>query len=212
MNYNLKDIEKNPWLIEKVDNQYEELCILCVKKAWNTLKLIKKPTEKVIENAVKTKGWAIQYVKNPSEKVSLKAIETDWDSIRYIKNPSLKVMIKSVQLNWEAIKYLDNPPFEVKKIAAEKNEESVMYLDNISDDEKKQFIKANIKVLKYIKFEDDSTIKDILIDKLNSNEVERQYVVDFLEIRAIKMDKIKFIHKYGSKKAKMYTVDYKLSR
>ncbi|NYC94273.1 hypothetical protein [Clostridium acetobutylicum] len=92
-----------------------------------------------------------------------------------------------------------------------KNEEAVMYIGNMSEEEKIELVKSNVRVLKYIKFENQDILKSILCDKLASDEINREYIVDFLETSAINIDKIKFIHKYGSKKAKMYTVDYKLS-
>ena len=50
------------------------------KSLWNALKLIKEPSEKVVEEAVKTKGWAIQFVKNPSEKLKQIAVSRDYDA------------------------------------------------------------------------------------------------------------------------------------
>ena len=60
-------------------------------------------------------------------------------------------------------------------------------------------------------------IKDVLIEVLSKDDVEEKYVRDFLncsiidkESDVIAIDKIMFIYKYGSKKAKRIAVDEKL--
>lgn len=60
-------------------------------------------------------------------------------------------------------------------------------------------------------------IKEILIEVLSKDDVEEKYVRDFLncgligkESDVIAIDKIMFIYKYGSKKAKRIAVDEKL--
>lgn len=60
-------------------------------------------------------------------------------------------------------------------------------------------------------------IKDVLIEVLSKGDVEEKYVRDFLncsiidkESDVIAIDKIMFIYKYGSQKAKRIAVDEKL--
>ena len=60
-------------------------------------------------------------------------------------------------------------------------------------------------------------INGILIEVLSKDDVEEKYVRDFLncsiidkESDVIAIDKIMFIYKYGSKKAKKIAVDEKL--
>ena len=46
---------------------------------------------------------------------------------------------------------------------------------------------------------------------VRKEEISRDYIKDFLELEILEMDKINFIREYGSKNAKKYLVDYKLS-
>ena len=79
-------------------------------------------------------------------------------------------------------------------------------------DEIKLFIKANINVVKYI-YEsiDVDLVVEVLIEMVRKEEISRDYIKDFLELEILEMDKINFIREYGSKNAKKYLVDYKLS-
>ena len=47
---------------------------------------------------------------------------------------------------------------------------------------------------------------------LYTEYIDEKYIKDFLELEILEMDKINFIREYGSKKAKVLLVDYKLSR
>ena len=62
-----------------------------------------------------------------------------------------------------------------------------------------------------------TTLKEMLIEVLSKEGVEEKYVRDFLKCSiidkdsdVIAIDKIMFIYKYGSKKAKRIAVDEKL--
>ena len=75
-----------------------------------------------------------------------------------------------------------------------------------------------IHVLKYLaKHITLEELEKVLKDSLSKEDVEEKYVRDFLSCSiidrnssSIKMDKIMFIYKYGSKKAKKIAVDEKL--
>ena len=43
------------------------------------------------------------------------------------------------------------------------------------------------------------------------DDISKKYIKDFLELEILEMDKINFIREYGSKNAKKYLIDYKLS-
>ena len=82
----------------------------------------------------------------------------------------------------------------------------------------KVFLRANILVIKYIvrKVEKDDVI-EVLKEVLSKDDVDEKYVRDFLKCSCIDrdsdkihLDKILFIHEYGSKKAKKIAVDEKL--
>ena len=92
------------------------------------------------------------------------------------------------------------------------NGEAINYMNNYDLDEVRLFIEANINVVKYI-YEsiDVELVVEVLTEIVKRNDVSRKYIKDFLELEILEMDKINFIREYGSKNAKKYLVDYKLS-
>ena len=75
----------------------------------------------------------------------------------------------------------------------------------------KLFIKDNINVVKYI-YEsiDPELVVEVLIEKLNEGDMTREYMMDFLDLEILEMDKISFIKEYGDKETKKLLVDCKL--
>ena len=75
----------------------------------------------------------------------------------------------------------------------------------------KLFIKDNINVVKYI-YEsiDPELVVEVLIEKLNDGDMTREYMMDFLDLEILEMDKISFIKEYGDKETKKLLVDCKL--
>ena len=55
-------------------------------------------------------------------------------------------------------------------------------------------------------------VVNVVIDKVKEESIDEKYIKDFLELEILEMNKINFIKAYGSKKAKVFLVDYKLSR
>lgn len=205
------DIKKDPWFIEKIENPDEDMCIYCVENAWNTLKLIKKPSYNVLKAALKAKGWAIQFIKSPSEELQLLAVESDWDSIQYIKDPFESVKIKAIKMNWKAINYIDNTTIEMEIAAVKQNAEAIAYISNITEKKERIFIKENVNSIKYLNLEDMDIITEALKEKVSEDNIDKQYIADFLKLKSLNINKTKLVYKFGSKKAKMYFVDFKLS-
>ena len=185
---------------------------MCVKSAWNSLEYIKIKTPKVIEAAVRTKGWAIQFIEKPSEELQIIAVSRDYDAIKYIKDPSEKVQLKAIQTYYAAIKFINKPTLKAKIEAIKSNGEAINYMNNYDLDEIKLCIEANINVVKYI-YEsiDVDLVVEVLVNMVKKEDISREYIRDFLELEILEMDKINFIREYGSKNAKKFLVDYKLS-
>ena len=81
-----------------------------------------------------------------------------------------------------------------------------------------EFLKQNILVVKYIykKISIDN-IKNAIKEAISKEDIDEKYIRDFLNCsiidrnsNEINLDKIMFIYKYGSKKAKQIAVDEKL--
>jgi hypothetical protein len=188
------------------------MCLYAVTRSWNTLRLIKNPSEIVLKEAVKTKGWAIQYIESPLEELQLLAVERDWDSIKYIKNPGREVIKAAVEADWRAVQYIANPEPDIKRMAVKENEEAARYMDEMSEDEAALFIMDNLKAVKYIGDRIASArLEELLREKLSDVNADREYVRDFIKCDSLKLDKVLFIKRYGSSKAKAILLDYKLN-
>lgn len=203
-------LKKDPWYIENIENPEEDMCLYCVENSWNILRVIKNPSEKVIKKAIEAKGWAIQYVKDQNKELQMAAVESDFDAIQYIRNPFRETSIRAVGINWKAIKYIDKPDIEIKRIAVKQNAEAIMYIE-VLEEEKYLFVKDNVNSIKYMNIDNLDKLEAVLIEKVSDDEVKQSYIIDLLKLNALELNKIKLIHKYGSKKAKAYLIDFKLS-
>ncbi len=102
------------------------------------------------------------------------------------------------------------------------NESAVRLIHDMNKEKSLEFLKVNILVIKHISRDMQKEVEledlQIILKEVLSNEnVDEKYVRDFLNCNVIDrnsdtfaMDKILFIHKYGSKKAKKIAVDEKL--
>ena len=182
------------------------------------LDYIKNPTDKVIKLAINQAGWAIQYVKNPSEELQLLAVRKNYDSLKYIENPSEKVQLEAIKISYESLRYLKSPSLNCQIMAIKNNESAIQFIKDLNETKISEFLKVNILVIKYITKEINKVdIKEILKEVLSKEDVEEKYVRDFLHCSMIDrnseivpIDKIMFIHKYGSKKSKKIAVDERL--
>lgn len=216
MVYSLKEkeiiekLKENPWSIEHIENPTEEMCLYVVSKAWNALKYIKEPSCDVIKKAIESKGWAIQFVKDPSLELQKLAVEKDYDSIKYIKNPTTEVQVISVKKDWSALKFIENPSEEAEIEGIKNNEEAMRYI-KVTEEKINKYIKININIAKYLSEEELNQIEAIIREEIASEEVDDKYMLNFLQCDAFKFDKVKYVYKYGSMKAKTILLDHKLS-
>ena len=162
------------------------------------------------------------YAKNPSKEVQLLAVKKDYDSIKYIKEPYESVQIEAVSISYDALRYINEPSYKAEVIAIKNNEAAVKFIINLDKEKILSFLKENILVIRYVTRNLLSQIsqmefEEILKEALSKEDIEEKYVRDFLncsvidrECDVLSMDKVMFIYKYGSKKAKKIAVDEKL--
>ena len=189
-----------------------------VESGWNNLKYINNPSEELIKIGISKRGWAIQYADNPSEELQLLAIKKDYDSIKYIENPFESVQIEAINISYDALRYIDNPSFNAEKIAVKNNEAAIKFVVNLDKEKMLKLLRINILIIKYIyRSISEEELNSVLKEVISNEEVEEKYIRDFLSCNIIdknssefKLDKIIFIYKYGSKKAKKIAVDEKL--
>ena len=215
-------IKRNPTIIETIDNPTDEMKLLAIGKNGLLLRDIKNPTREMEELAIENNPRAIQYVKETSEELQVLAVRKNYDSIKYIKEPCERVQEEAVKIKHDALRYIKSPSFSAQVLAVKNNESSISFVSDLDKDKILEFLKANILVSKYItnkipKEELEEVLTQALKETLSSEDVEEKYVRDFLNCSiidrnssTISMDKILFIHKYGSKKAKKIAVDEKL--
>lgn len=212
----LKMIENNPSIISTIENPTDEMKLLAVRKNGLTLEYIKNPTEEMKEIAIENNPNAIKYIENPTENMMLKAIEYGWSNLKYIENPTEEAKKLAVSINYEALRYIKNPSYDIESIAIKNNEASISFI-NLDKEKMLGFLKANISVIKYIVNKvTNEEVEEVLKDVLSKEDVSEKYVRDFINSSVIginssvNLDKILFVYKYGSKKAKKITVDEKL--
>ena len=120
------------------------------------------------------------------------------------------------------MRYINSPCYKAEVEAVKNNEAAVKFINNLNKDKVLSFLKVNILVIRYITKSmlneiSEDELKDMLREVLSKDNVQEKYVRDFLncsiidkDSNDIAIDKIMFIYKYGSKKAKKIAVDEKL--
>ena len=206
----IEKLKKNPWAIEYIENPTEEMCLCAVSNAWNALRYIKEPSFDVMKKAVEEKGWAIQYIKEPSLELQKLAVQKDYDSIKYIKNPSCEVQVIAVRKDWSAIKYIVDP-CEEAEIEAIKNSEEAMRYIKLNSNKIIEYIRLNIKIAKYLNVDQLKEVESIIREEISKEDLNENYMLDFIQCDAFDFDKVRFVYKYGSMKAKTILLDHKLS-
>ena len=120
--------------------------------------------------------------------------------------------MRAVKQYWGAIKYIKNPSILVMREAVKREAEAINFINGYDYDDMKYFIYDNINSLKYI-YEsiDIDVVLDVLKEKFSSQDIDREYIVDFYNLEILDMDKIAFIKEWGSKNTKKLLVDYILN-
>ncbi len=146
------------------------------------------------------------------------SVRKNYDSIKFIKEPYESVQEEAVKISYDALRYIKGASHNAQLIAIKNNEAAISFITNLDKSKIMEFLKVNILVIKYIanKVSKDE-LEEVLKHALSKDDVEEKYVRDFLNCATIdrnsdnmKIDKIMFIYKYGSKKAKKIAVDEKL--
>ncbi|MDF2951423.1 MAG: hypothetical protein K0S18_1006, partial [Anaerocolumna sp.] len=113
--------------------------------------------------------------------------------------------------------YIKSPSFKAEMLAIRNNESAMKFICDLNKTKILKFLKENILVLKYVINEITmEELEEVLKEVLSKDDVEEKYVRDYLNYHMIddseikKMDKLKIIYVYGSKKAKKIAVDERL--
>jgi len=95
-------------LLEYIDAQTPELCLLAVKQNGRALQFVKEPTEQIVRAAILQNGRALHYVANPSHDICMLAVKQNGLALRYVdpnqRDKSLCMM--AVHTNGLALQYV----------------------------------------------------------------------------------------------------------
>lgn len=128
----------------------------------------------------------------------------------------------AVNISYDALRYINSPCYKAEVAAIKNNEAAVKFITDLNKDKILSFLKVNILVIRYITRSmlneiSHEELEEIFKEVLSKDDVDEKYVRDFLNCsiidrnsEIIDIDKIMFIYKYGSKKAKRIAVDEKL--
>lgn len=76
-------IKEYPECIAHIE-QTEQNCLIAVKQSSNALKLIKNPSNAVIDAALNFNALAIEHVKSPTREMIIAALKKNGNAIRFI--------------------------------------------------------------------------------------------------------------------------------
>lgn len=79
-----REVAKNPYNIQYVREQTEELCKLAVQIYPYTIKYVKDQTEELCKLAVENNGYAIEYVREQTPELCKIAVEEEPYALEYV--------------------------------------------------------------------------------------------------------------------------------
>lgn len=80
-----KILNKDGMILEFVDDQTEELCLIAVKQNPMALQFVNEQTFEMCLGAVKQNGSVLQYVKKQTNKICLEALKQNYYAYKFIK-------------------------------------------------------------------------------------------------------------------------------
>ncbi len=175
----------------------EEIQLEIIHDDKDAILFIDRPTEKVIREACAEDLYynymidnEYEYLNEATEEVQLEEVSKNEMVIKYIENPSEKVQLAALDKWYRSVRYIRNPTEQVQELAISYD------LSTLSDLRFVTPIEKTIEILK---------------EKLSNPRVRKQYVIDFLQCTFLIGDKLEFINRYGSKKAKRLGMELDLS-
>lgn len=83
----LEVISNHGSMIQHLNNPNEEFQLAAVKNNPESIRFIRYPTERVIEEAIDIDSSVIQYIDDPSEDIQVMAVKNNPENINLIDNP-----------------------------------------------------------------------------------------------------------------------------
>jgi hypothetical protein len=96
-----ESLEKDPWLLEHLVNQTDELCLIAINRDPYVMQYVKNKTENVCMCAVKLNGLTLQHIPKDmmTDDICKAAINNTGHAIKYIDNPSYELCMTAIKNN-----------------------------------------------------------------------------------------------------------------
>jgi hypothetical protein len=147
----IENLKGNSYSIKFLRNLSEEQQLEMMPKEPDVFQHLYKPTEKVINKAVKEDGSNIQYVKNPSKELQEEAIKQDADNIERIDHIDPEIEKRLIDINPDAIKHMKNPSEETQEKVVRLHGLAIKHIKDPSEKVKLLAVKQNGKAIRHLK-------------------------------------------------------------
>jgi hypothetical protein len=151
----IKTKQNDYHLLDKIENQTEELCIEAIKQNYQALKFVKNQTLKICKEAIKININAYFYIRDKTFDINLMVVKNTGWMIKYIKNQTLELCWYAVQQDGLSLEYV-NEIFKTEFICFEaisQNPFAIMFIINQTPSLCKFAFNLNPECVPYITLE-----------------------------------------------------------
>lgn len=105
----IDEVKKDPSMLEKIQEQTEEICLAAVKQDGLAIQYVKDQSLNVCLAAVKQNGLASYYVKDQSLNMCLAAVKQNGYAIQYVKNKNKtdNVYLQALKQNYTIVSLIN---------------------------------------------------------------------------------------------------------
>lgn len=153
----LEAVKSNPMILEKIEDQDEELCLAAVENKGIVLQYAQIKTKKVCDAAFENDVHAIEFIPDSTEEMKLKAIQVD---------PALMLLMDE---------YKDNPNDELKLIMVKRRPSYILEIENPTEEMLIEAVTKDGKLLQ--KINPELQTEDICVAAIKSCVGMFQYVM-----------------------------------
>ncbi len=107
---------KYPYLLQYLDVQPPDLCLMAIRKEPTLLRFIKRPTPEICMEAIKRNPKTILFIEEPTYEMYMLAIEKDPFLVAHLRNLPEEVNIAAVKKNWRVLQQI---PIQTPRVCIE---------------------------------------------------------------------------------------------
>ena len=191
----------NGLILQFIDNQSDELCMIAINNNINAYKYIKLYTNKIINHIntidielskqiLSSNGTLLEFVDEQTDELCEIACKNNINSYTFIKNKSYELNKKLLNIDGRILQFIDNQTDELCEIACKNNINAYKFIKNKSDELNLKMLNINGLLLQFISIQNDR----ICIIAIKQNPLAYQYVRN--KNKRIKLFYEKWINKY----------------